>query len=255
MDPAISRVLRAAGFRHAFFTRHGGVSEGAWGSLNFAWSTGDREELVRENLARGAAFLGVMPEHLFFLSQVHGAHTHVVSRDDRWDDVVLVEGDAMVSRDSRVACGVRIADCVPILIGDVTTGATCAIHSGWRGTVLDVVGAGIAALRRVSPGASHLIAAVGPHISLEAFEVGPEVAGEIERACAMPGAVDRDRFAKPHVSLRTIVDAQLRRAGVETVDHVEGCTFLEPDRFFSFRRDGRASGRHLAAIVPRDNSL
>jgi hypothetical protein len=255
MEPALSSVLRDAGFRHAFFTRAGGVSEGAFGSLNFAWSTGDREPLVRENLKRGAAYLGIDAEHLYFLSQVHGAHAHVVSRDDRWDDVVLVEGDAMVSRDPAVACGVRVADCVPILVGDVTTGATCAIHSGWRGTVLDVVGSGIAALRRVAPGASRLVAAVGPHISLESFEVGPEVADEIERACALPGAVDRDRFAKPHVDLRVIVDAQLRKAGVEVVDHITGCTFRDPDRFFSFRRDGRASGRHLAAIVPRDNSL
>ena len=255
MTPLVSPLLDREGFRHAFFTREGGVSEGAFASLSFAWSNGDAEARVRENIARGARFLGVAPGHLFFLSQVHGAVVHEVTGSDDWDDVVEREGDAIVSCDRRVACGVRVADCVPILLADVVSGAVCAVHSGWRGTVLDVVAAGVDRLRAVAKGSPRIVAAVGPHISLAAFEVGDEVASEIERACPVPSAVDRTSHAKPHVSLRAIIDDQLRRAGVVAIDHVEGCTFGEPDRFFSYRRDGRASGRHLAAIVPREHSL
>lgn len=255
MEPLVSPLLAREGFRHAFFTRDGGVSEGAFASLNFAWSNGDDEARVRENLARGAAFLGVLPAHLYFLSQVHGVDVHEVDAGDRWDEVVTREGDAIVSRDPRVACGVRAADCVPILIADARSGAVAAVHSGWRGTVLDVVASAIARLVALTTEPPHLVAAVGPHISLAAFEVGDEVAREIESASAAVGAVDRARWDKPHVDLRAIVHAELVRAGVAAIDHLEGCTFGDPSRFFSYRRDGRASGRHLAAIVPREHSL
>ena len=115
MTPLVSTLLAGEGFRHAFFTRAGGVSEGAFASLNFAWSNGDDEARVRENLARGAAFLGVSPSNLYFLSQVHGTQVEAVTSADAWDEVVKVEGDAVVSRDPRVACAVRMADCVPVL--------------------------------------------------------------------------------------------------------------------------------------------
>jgi polyphenol oxidase len=231
------------------------VSEGAYESLNFAWSTGDHEERVRENLSRAAAHLGVLPERVFFLSQVHGTETHTISRASAWDDVILAEGDAMMSTDPEVACGVRAADCVPILVGDRRSGAALAIHSGWRGTVKGIVSCAIERLRELTGGEGKLIAAVGPHISLEAFEIGEEVAREIEEGCGVPGAVVRERFPRPHASLRAIVDAQLRRSGVSEIDHVDGCTVTDRTRFFSFRRDGARSGRHLASIVPRQHAL
>lgn len=246
-----SPLLERAGFRHAFFTRHGGVSQGAYSSMNFAWSTGDDRELVLENVRRAAARLGVEPARLFYLSQVHGDVCHTVSADSRWDQVLLIEGDAIASRDTRVACGVRTADCVPILLADAQTGAVSAIHAGWRGAELDIAARAIEHLRDMTGEPGRLIAAIGPHISPSAFEIGDEVAERIERASPATGVVLRAAGQKPHADLRAMVEAQLRRAGVAEVDHVQGCTVNEPELYFSFRRDGARSGRHLAAIVPR----
>lgn len=226
------------------------MSQGPYASLNFAWSTGDDEATVRHNFALAAARLGVPPDRLRVLSQVHGKLCLRASPGDSWEETLRREGDALWAAEPGLACGVRVADCVPILVADERSGAACAIHSGWRGTVLDIVGASIAALRDALPGA-RLLAAVGPHISTPAFEISDEVAAQIEAASPVPGVIHRAGHDRPHADLRAVVDAQLRRAGVDHIDHVEGCSVLDPARFFSFRRDGARSGRNMAAIATR----
>lgn len=243
-----SPLLADAGFRHGFFTRHGGASAGPYATLSFSVAAGDDPAHVAENLRRAARALGVAEGGVLYLSQVHGKVVVRLTSALGLDDTLRLEGDAVVSRDPAIACGVRVADCVPILVGDRRTGAVAAIHAGWRGAVAGVVGEAVRAMTEDGSRPADLVAAVGPHISLQAFEIGEEVAREIEAA---GGPVDRASFAKPHADLRTMVEAQLLRAGVGAVDHVRGCTVSEPDRFFSFRRDGKESGRHLAAIVAR----
>jgi len=245
-----SRLLARGGFRHAFFTRLGGVSQPPWDSLNFASSTGDDAEAVRENIARAAHILGVSPARLYFLSQVHGTASRELQGDEERDEVVRSVGDITLSRVAGVACGVRSADCVPILIGDRKSGAVVAIHSGWRGTVANATRAGVLALRRLIGGAGDLVAAIGPHIERCCFEVGPDVAAELAAASSLGREVviEGDR---PHVDLRRVVRAQLEAEGLDAavIDDVAGCTVCDAVRFHSYRRDGQQSGRLLSAIV------
>jgi copper oxidase (laccase) domain-containing protein len=97
------------------------------------------------------------------------------------------------------------------------------------------------------------LAAIGPHISQRAFEVSEDVAAELAAASPVPGAVSREPTAKPRVDLRFIVTHKLLALGLgeACVDQVGGCTVLDAREYFSFRRDGKRSGRHLSAIVPR----
>jgi polyphenol oxidase len=246
-----SRLLLEAGFRHAFFTRNGGVSQGAYRSLSFSIAAGDSAANVNQNLERAAIVLGVASPRIHFLSQVHGAVAHTLSGREVQSAQVLVEGDALVSRAPGLACAVRTADCVPVLIADRQTGAVAAVHAGWRGAVSGIVSAALAALRTISPDPDW-IAAIGPHISAAAFEVSEDVAQMILAASRDSNIVDRSR-EKPRVDLRRMLRAELRSQGLReaAIDDVWGCTVSEPGRFFSFRRDGKASGRHLSAIVPR----
>ncbi|HEU4407378.1 MAG TPA: polyphenol oxidase family protein [Polyangiaceae bacterium] len=246
-----SALLAGAGFRHGFFTRRGGVSEGPYASLNVAASSGDEPGRVGENLRRCAEAVGVGPGRLFFLSQVHGVRARAVGPGDEPGPVAREEGDIVLSAEPGFACAVRSADCVPVLLADRHTGAVCAVHSGWRGVELDAAGAGARALGELAGPGADLIAAVGPHISADAFEVGDEVAGRLEAISPAPGVVRRRPGERPRVDLRAIVTAQLLRAGVRAIDHVGGCTVAEPDLFFSYRRDGAASGRLLSALVAR----
>jgi polyphenol oxidase len=247
-----SALLRDNGFRHAFFTRHGGVSEGPYATLNFSRAVGDAPERVAQNLGLAGEVLGLPAERLFYLSQVHGNGAVTLGGEERSEAVLELEGDALVSRAAGLACGVRTADCVPILLADKRSGAVAAIHAGWRGIVRGVVEAGVAKLREVVGGDSELIAALGPHIRLWSFEVSDDVAEELAAASPVPCVVRREGM-KPHVRLDNIVRAKLVAAGLgqESIDDVGGCTFSEDERFFSYRRDGKVGGRHLAAIVTR----
>jgi hypothetical protein len=246
-------MLSAAGFRHAFFTRSGGVSSGPYRSLNFSVAVGDSEENVQENLERAAAVLGVGTRRIFYLSQVHGRDVHVLSGAEKRNDVLELRGDALVSGARDLACGVRSADCVPILIADRRSGRVAAVHAGWRGIVAEVVPAAVDSLCAGAPARAELIAAIGPHISSMVFEVSADVAREITTACGDDSVADHTRGPRPYVDLRRAARLQLRCAGLSegAVEDVEGCTLSDPARFFSFRRDGQKSGRHLSAIAPR----
>lgn len=237
-----STLLQEAGFRHAFSTREGGVSEGPFASLNLARTVGDDPEAVAENTRRFAAALEC--DRLYEVSQVHGRQVERV----RGEDVLEVrrrEADALVTDAPGAAVAVRTADCVPILLADPETGAVAAVHAGWRGVAQRILFEALDAL-----GAADPIAAIGPHIRLDAFEVGPEVAEAL--SAAVPNAqIVEAREPRPHVDLSAAVRAQLAEAGVTRVDDVGGCTHAEPARFFSHRRDAGRTGRQLSAIVAR----
>jgi hypothetical protein len=244
-----STLLTGAGFPHAFFTRRGGVSVPPWDTLSFAVSVGDDPAAVRENFARAARSLGVDAARVYVLSQVHGTAAQTLTGDEDRDEVILRVGDVTVSRVAGVACGVRSADCVPVLLGDRATGAVAAIHSGWRGTVANATAAGVAALRALAGGRGDLAAAIGPHIERCCFEVGDDVAAQLAGCSGLGAGVVSRAEGKVRVDLRSIVRAQLEAEGVTAIDDVRGCSVCEPERFHSYRRDGARSGRMLSAIV------
>jgi hypothetical protein len=252
LHPLRAPLLVAAGFRHAFFTRRGGVSPAPFDSLNFAVHVGDDAGLVARNLAIAAQDLGVEPDRILYLQQVHGTTCHVVAPPFHHDETWKLEGDAVIAHDGTVACGVRVADCAPVLIADRCSGLAAAVHSGWRGTEQDIVGHVVRKLREMGSHPRDLVAAVGPHIERCCFETGHDVAAHLSRVSPVGDILHLGSGGRPHVDLRRILHAQLLEAGLghEQVDHVRGCTMCEPDRFFSYRRDGQRSGRLLAAIVP-----
>lgn len=248
-----SALFRGAGFSHAFFTRLGGVSTGPFESLNFSVSVGDAPDNVCENLSRAAQSLGISSLQLYFASQVHGTHVEELRGGEATEEVVQRQADALLSGRPGVACAVRSADCVPVLFADARSGRVAAAHAGWRGLVRGVLGTAVDALVKRGSRSNELLVAIGPHISVGAFEVSPEVAAEIQAAAPGVPVVSHAFGSRPHCDLRRVARAQLRALGVpETqIDDVPGCTLTDPQRFFSYRRDGKTSGRHLSAVVAR----
>jgi len=272
-----SSLLADHGFSHRFFTRRGGVSKPPYATLSFSTGVGDCPQAVLANLKLAAEALGVDHQRVYYLDQMHGIDWCLLSGDEDRDEVLTREGDITVTTSRDVACGVRTADCVPVLLADPLTGAVAAAHAGWRGTVAGVVPTAVRVLLQVAQGgqsevvattgrptaapsitdssvtamAGRLLAAVGPHIEQCCFEVGADVAETIA-ACSSLGdtVVDRSRV-KPHIDLRQVVAQQLASVGVQRVDQVAGCTVCDRERFHSYRRDGKRSGRMMAAIVGR----
>jgi polyphenol oxidase len=257
----VSALLAREGFRHAFFTRRGGRSPAPFDSLHFG-TVGHGADDLAANVRAAALVLDVDPERLYTATQVHGREAIVARGNEDRMELLRRKADAVVSATPRVACGVKIADCVPVLVADRAGGAVAAIHSGWQGTELNVVAAGVAALVRELrsggrlPDAERtpdLVAAIGPHIEVCCFEVGEDVAERLQSCAPAVDAIDRHRGPRPHVDLRKIVRAQLRTLGIrdDAIDDVRGCTKCDASRFFSYRRDRENSGRLLAAITAR----
>lgn len=246
-----SELLSRHGFRHGFSLRAGGVSQGAFESMNLGRGLGDAPDHVAENHRRLASIIGYAPERLYEVTQVHGAHVEHVAIQVSASEFLSREADALLLSEPDYAVGVRTADCVAVLLADPQSGQVAAAHAGWRGVVQQVVPRAVAALcASACADPARLLAAVLPHIGESAFEVGPDVAAQI--AASVPsGASPIVPGPKPRVSLQRCIEGQLRAAGLraERIDVVPGCTYSDPARFFSFRRDGAQTGRHLAVIL------
>jgi YfiH family protein len=240
--------LAHAGFRHGFSTRAGGASDGPFATLNFG--AGDDAARVAENLRRFGAAVGFDPQTLRQVTQVHGAR--VVDAHAMPDEpAAREEADALTvapsGRSHARAVGIRVADCVPVLVAARDTGEVAAVHAGWRGVAANIVGSALARLK-----GRDLVAAIGPCIGPCCFEVGLEVVPQVLGAAENDGAiVVRRTDDKAFLDLRRAVRRQLEVAGARDVEDVPGCTSCDAARFFSYRRDGQRSGRHLAVIALR----
>jgi YfiH family protein len=251
-----SPLLSAAGVGHAFSTRLGGVSRGVFESLNFGNPSdiADRDpaEHIRENERRLFEASGMGGREHCRVHQVHGPAVATVRPGGAHDSDT--KADAIVSDDPGRVVSVRVADCVPVLLASEDGKVVAAVHAGWRGVASGVAPAALKELRRLAPG-REVIGAIGPSIGYDAFEVGPEVVEEMERAFGGAGslgeAAKRGRDDRWHLDLRALLGVQLERAGVVYYDTSDLCTAGTPGEFFSHRRDKGKSGRMVGAIAPR----
>jgi polyphenol oxidase len=248
-----SRLLTGYGFRHGFSLREGGVSAAPFASLNLGRSVGDEPAAVSQNLARLAADIGYAAAALYEVEQVHGGAVEHVDPSLPPEVFRSRSADALVSASAGCPVAVRVADCAAVLLADRASGAVAAVHAGWRGVVAELACRAVQALsERHGSAPNTLLAAIFPCIGPDAFEVGDEVAQQIALA-ARSDLVVRAGRPRPHVDLALALRLQLQNAGLAAshIETVAGCTFTEPARFYSYRRDGGITGRHLAVIVPR----
>jgi len=220
----------------AFTDRHGGVSTGAYDSLNVGGSVDDDPVAVSRNRAIVASYVGA--DAMARVRQVHGRE---VARLDRvLDDPPAA--DAAVTDTPGLALATQVADCVPVLLADPLGGQVAAVHAGWRGVAADVVGAAVDAMAPAGP----VQAWVGPAICPGCYEVSEAVRDEV--GARVPSAVAATRRGTPALDVRAGVLSQLADRGIAGT-LVGGCTFESPD-LYSFRRDG-VTGRQAGIIVFR----
>jgi YfiH family protein len=245
-----SPLLNFPGLRHAFFTRQGGVSKGIYASLNVGAGSKDDPAAVAENRRRAATHLGA--DALVTTYQVHSPNAVVADRP--WPGAPP-EADAVVTATPGVVCGALAADCAPILLADPQARVVAAAHAGWKGALTGVSEAAIARMEALGARRDRIVAAVGPCIAPQSYEVGLEF---LDRFTAVDAADDRF-FApgataeKRQFDLPAFVLARLRAAGVEHCEWIGRDTCAEPDLFFSNRRAFKVGepdyGRLLSAIV------
>jgi YfiH family protein len=236
---------------HGFTTRHGGVSEGAFRSLNLSLNVGDSPEHVAENVRIVARYAGISPFQIQTASQVHGARVLEDVAPDPSSELTSScgEADALWTSSSGSAVAVRAADCVPIILVDPVGHRVAAVHSGWRGTELKIAARAVKALEARGTTVSRLLVAIGPSIRACCYAVLPEVASRFFEAFG-PNVI-RTRAGKHHLDLSAAVRDTLLEAGVrdEHIDLLPGCTSCLAEDFFSHRRDKGRTGRQMGFAV------
>jgi YfiH family protein len=224
--------VELAGARALFTTRRGGVSAGAYESLNLGLWTDDDPGCVSVNRDRVARETGIARERFAQGRQVHGAHVARV-REAPAGEPAPADGQATALR--GVAPVVLVADCLPVALA--SREAVAMLHCGWRGLAAGIVADGVRALRELGAG-DPLAAAIGPGAGACCYEVGDEVRAAFGEADGAAGTAG-------HLDLKAIAAARLREAGVGEVHDVDVCTICTSSRplFFSHRRDAGRTGR------------
>ena len=172
---------------HGFSTRIGGVSEDIFSSMNLSFSRGDDEACVRENFKRMAEAIGVEPNSLVFAAQTHTTNVRKVTAEDKGKGIVYPldypDVDGLITNELGICLTTFYADCVPLFFIDPVHKAIGLSHSGWRGTVGKM---GQETLRRMreeyGTDAKDVIAAVGPSICQDCYEVSEDVIEKFKEA-------------------------------------------------------------------------
>ncbi|MDM8167512.1 peptidoglycan editing factor PgeF [Roseovarius sp.] len=238
-----------APLRHGFFTRKGGASSGVFSGLNCGLGSSDQSDVVRINRTRAADALGLGPENLVNVHQVHSARVEVV--EDPQEE--RPRADGMVTKVPGLALAILTADCQPVLFADRQAGVIGAAHAGWRGALDGVLEETVEQMEALGASRGDIVAVIGPSISQQAYEVGPEFLDDFmaddpdNHRFFANGEGDRYLFDLPSFGLH-----RLRRAGVGHAEWTRHCTYSDAGRFYSYRRATHAGeadyGRLLAAI-------
>jgi YfiH family protein len=252
--PLQSPLLAASGenrVRHGFFTRQGGVSEGLYQGLNVGLGSHDEPEKVQENRRRVTQWFGLSADRLATVHQVHSPDVVVV--DDNYDGN-RPQADAMVTATPGFVLGVLSADCGPILFADAKAGVVGAAHAGWKGALFGVLENTIEAMVKLGASRERIAASLGPSISQDNYEVGPEYVArftDIDPAYADYFAAT-ERQGHALFDLKQFTIDRLTKAGVKA-ENLGLCTYPDEHRFYSYRRTTHRAepdyGRQISAIA------
>lgn len=244
---------------HLFSTRMGGVSEGIYSSMNLSYTRGDEREAVDENFRRIAAALGCGVEDMVFSDQTHTTNLRIVGKADGGKGITrerdYSDVDGLLTDEPGVYLATFFADCVPLYFVDTRRKAVALAHSGWRGTVARMGQCVVERMREAyGTDPADLVAAVGPSICQECYEVSEDVADAFASAFHKAGQEREILFAKGggkyQLDLWRANEIVLAEAGIleENIQVTDLCT-CHNDRYLFSHRASRGQRGNLGAFL------
>ncbi len=235
----------------AVFTRQGGVSPAPWDSLNVGGSVGDDLQHVRENRVRSFDALGRAPESIHDVWQVHSADVIYAEQPRRMDEEYQQKADIILTDNPDLTLFMRFADCTPLLLYDPIKHVVGIVHSGWLGTVRGAARAAVEAMQaRFGSKPADLLAAVGPSIGPDHYEVGDDVIAQVTNVFDEDAPSLFEQYGdRTHFNLWAANRRLLEKAGVAQIEVAEICTACNPLDWFSHRGEKGKTGRFGAMIA------
>lgn len=235
----------------AVFTRQGGVSPDPWRSLNVGGSVGDDLNHVRENRIRSFKALGRSPESIHDVWQVHSADVVYATEPRRMDEGYWNKADIILTDNPDLTLFMRFADCTPIFLFDPRRYVAGIIHSGWLGTVRAAARVAVEAMvTRFGTNPADLLAAIGPSIGPDHYEVGEDVIEQVKDAFdeETPSLFEQ-HDGRTYFNLWAANRLLLEKTGVHQIEVAQICTACNPADWFSHRGEKGKTGRFGAMIA------
>jgi len=178
------------------------------------------------------------PNKLAYPKQVHSSKVISINKPG-----IIEETDGVISINKEIVLSIKVADCVPLFLGDKVSGHFGLVHSGWRGTANNISRRAVKRMKEVGSNVKNIKAMIGPAINQCCFEVGPEVSDQFDNSFSIAGKGDRQML-----DLKSVIKHQLIDSGVKSENIIidDDCTSCREDLYYSYRRDGKKSGRMIA---------
>jgi hypothetical protein len=237
---------------HGFFDKKGGKSTGIYKSLNCGIGSSDSKKNVLNNLKVVCKKINCSSKNLILLNQIHSNKFYFINKNYKFKKKKL-NGDALITNIKKIALGVLVADCVPILIYDKNLKIISAIHAGWKGVYKEIIKKVVKFLIKKGSNTKNLVAVIGPSISEKSYEVQKDFKSKFLKKDKQSKFFFKIRKNKTYFGLNKYVYYHLKKLGIKNLEIIKKNTFDPKNNFFSARRSIQNKendyGRNISVIM------
>ena len=237
---------------HGFFDKKGGKSTGIYKSLNCGIGSSDSKKNVLNNLKIVCKKINCSSKNLILLNQIHSNKFYFINKNYKFKKKKL-NGDALITNVKKIALGVLVADCVPVLIYDKNLKIISAIHAGWKGVYKEIIKKVVKFLIKKGSNTKNLVAVIGPSISEKSYEVQKDFKSKFLKKDKQSKFFFKIRKNKTYFGLNKYVYYHLKKLGIKNLEIIKKNTFDPKNNFFSARRSIQNKendyGRNISVIM------
>jgi len=237
---------------HGFFDKKGGKSTGIYRSLNCGVGSSDSKKNVLNNLKIVCKKINCSSKNLILLNQIHSSKFYFINKNYKFKKKKL-NGDALITNVKKIALGVLVADCVPILIYDKNLKIISAIHAGWKSVYKEIIKKVVKFLIKKGSNTKNLVAVIGPSISEKSYEVQKDFKDKFLKKDKQSKFFFKIRKNKTYFGLNKYVYYHLKKLGIKNLEIIKKNTFDPKNNFFSARKSIQNKendyGRNISVIM------
>ena len=237
---------------HGFFDNKGGKSTGIYKSLNCGVGSSDSKKNVANNLKIVCKKINCSSKNLILLNQIHSNKFYFIDKNYKFKKKKL-NGDALITNVKKIALGILVADCVPVLIYDKELKIISVIHAGWKSVYKEIIKKVVKFLIKKGSNTKNLVAVIGPSISEKSYEVQKDFKGKFLKKDKQSKFFFKIRKNKTYFSLNKYVYYHLKKLGIKNLEIIKKNTFDPKNNFFSARRSIQNKendyGRNISVIM------
>ena len=237
---------------HGFFDKKGGKSTGIYKSLNCGIGSSDSKKNVLNNLKIVCKKINCSSKNLILLNQIHSSKFYFINKNYKFKKKKL-NGDALITNMKKIALGVLVADCVPVLIYDKNLKIISAIHAGWKSVYKEIIKKVVKFLIKKGSNTKNLVAVIGPSISEKSYEVQKDFKDKFLKKDKQSKFFFKIRKNKTYFGLNKYVYYHLKKLGIKNLEIIKKNTFDPKNNFFSARRSIQNKendyGRNISVIM------